>query len=430
MSADIVSQVLSRCREQGSPENLAAHLKKQNYRSIIDDGDISLAKDKYLGSHQKWLEALYKPGSRKILAVENKERTICLSKSEIRGAIYHYVSSVVKSVEDEISSKSEKQRISSDTHSISVAVGRALELTPFDEIMAYFKTNIISTISKLSNITEDHNISTAIRNIMLPVLHTRGSQVTNFWLEQIGAISTYLGNVAHPIALSHICNQAEEIIRSLLLKYKITETTEWDDSTLKELQAAVSGTWVEIIRRMSSLSALMGASVKTLFHRWNTLSGYLGIGKRFGGWSTFLRRRILSVRGKRALGGFRPGFLLMPKWENGFLDYGNAIPHNRAWAAGWINRVPYPVSPIDILWLAQDWLSIWGFLRPPITFHIVDEVSAMVSTNSNRFVSLLGDDQFKAIPKRAMLIEYTPYTCLLLSVLCQHSNVDELPIFR
>ncbi|KAI0978648.1 hypothetical protein GJ496_000531 [Pomphorhynchus laevis] len=71
-----------------------------------------------------------------------------------------------------------------------------------------------------------------------------------------------------------------------------------------------------------------------------------------------------------------------------------------------------------------------GFLRPPITFHIVDEVSAMVSTNSNRFVPLLGDDQFKAIPKRAMLIEYTPYTCLLLNVLCQHTNVDELPIFR
>ncbi|KAI0979442.1 hypothetical protein GJ496_002775 [Pomphorhynchus laevis] len=54
----------------------------------------------------------------------------------------------------------------------------------------------------------------------------------------------------------------------------------------------------------------------------------------------------------------------------------------------------------------------------------------MVSTNSNRFAPLLGEDQFKAIPKRAMLIEYTSYTCLLLNVLCQHSKVDELPVFR
>ncbi|KAI0983431.1 hypothetical protein GJ496_007145 [Pomphorhynchus laevis] len=87
--------------------------------------------------------------------------------------------------------------------------------------------------------------------------------------------------------------------------------------------------------------------------------------------------QILSLLTSYGIGGFRPGFLLMPKWENGFLDYANAIPHNRAWAAGWINRVPYTVSYIDILWLVQDWPSIWGFHRPPITFHIVDEVSVM-----------------------------------------------------
>ncbi|KAI0980967.1 hypothetical protein GJ496_006261 [Pomphorhynchus laevis] len=29
-----------------------------------------------------------------------------------------------------------------------------------------------------------------------------------------------------------------------------------------------------------------------------------------------------------------------------------------------------------------------------------------------------------------MLIKYTSYSCLLINVLCQHSNVDVLPLFR
>ncbi|KAI0980966.1 hypothetical protein GJ496_006260 [Pomphorhynchus laevis] len=69
---------------------------------------------------------------------------------------------------------------------------------------------------------------------------------------------------------------------------------------------------------------------------------------------------------------------------------------DRAWGTGWIDRVYYPVSPFDILWLVKDWPSIWGLLRSSVTFHIVDEVAAMVSTNSNFFIPLLGDDQFIA----------------------------------
>lgn len=143
--------------------------------------------------------------------------------------------------------------------------------------------------------------------------------------------------------------------------------------------------------------------------RGDDLSNF-GLVHEFGEWRRFelVLLRISSRRPKRRMPGIHcyaariRDLVGMPSlgqdafasrnWTMDFASFGDALEGNNAWARSWPNTIPYPVDPLSMLWLCDDYFALWGIPRSPVTFTIEREKMFNLARAEHLFNPAAGDD--------------------------------------
>ncbi|KAI0978231.1 hypothetical protein GJ496_008047 [Pomphorhynchus laevis] len=92
---------------------------------------------------------------------------------------------------------------------------------------------------------------------------------------------------------------------------------------------------------------------------------------------------------------------------------------NNAWIVSWPNSIPYPASPLSLLWLIHAYCAEWGIVREPCAFRIIDELDYSGAYGEKFFVPSAGDTVIAQQDPSLEIPLCSPYIPMLLNILMQ-----------
>lgn len=110
---------------------------------------------------------------------------------------------------------------------------------------------------------------------------------------------------------------------------------------------------------------------------------------------------------------------IKPEWNRFSSFLPATLTGENAWALGFANVIPYPVSPISILWMTKDYFDMWGLVRAPTSFRIDPEFHFNYNAGYDIFSPGHGDEILAATNTWHENPKGTPYVPLLLTTIQQ-----------
>ncbi|KAI0984811.1 hypothetical protein GJ496_001578 [Pomphorhynchus laevis] len=106
-------------------------------------------------------------------------------------------------------------------------------------------------------------------------------------------------------------------------------------------------------------------------------------------------------------------------WSGGQFRLTQMLTGDNAWIVSWPNSIPYPASPLSLLWLIRDYCAEWGIIRAPCSFRIIDELDYTGSYGEEFFIPSAGDTVIAEQDPSSEIPLCSPYISMLVNILMQ-----------